>query len=233
MTLLLVLACSTTPSRNFRAELLDRYGEPPAPRTDPTPADPALAALTEGCAAKDAASCKHLALAQRDASEPVWSETLWRACELGSGEACSHLAFARLEGKEVPKDPRGALDAWIRGCKAGYDKSCFEAGVAFEEGDAGAADPSRAANLFGKSCLMGFSPACQYLSRFHVQGLGVDPDPEMAGWLACHECELQHQGARPDAGYAPGSAPVCKGLSALKTLGVSAASAEACPVGPP
>lgn len=49
-----------------------------------------------------------------------------QACELGSGQGCYAVGLFYKLGKEIPKNPKGALHYFQEGCKLKFQPACAE-----------------------------------------------------------------------------------------------------------
>ncbi|HEY6147297.1 MAG TPA: hypothetical protein VIZ69_06350, partial [Thermoanaerobaculia bacterium] len=147
-------------------------------RNEGTGRERALELYHAACQGGYAEACAHEGLhrmnAPDTASEAV--QVLERACELGSGSGCAHLAFLYATGKTVAKNDRRAAALYVTSCDRGDARGCYNVGLMAEEGRGGARDLSRAAAKYQEACDSGSSAACTNLGFLYENGRGVRKD---------------------------------------------------------
>ena len=126
-------------------------------RTAPVPAGPCETAV----------ACMALAEAQLRSPSPgtdaMVVQSLGRACELRSGDACLRLShYLALHGAET-----GPVNALLdRACEAGHLGACVTVADALLEGERGRKrDVPRGMALLEKACRGGEQPACGQLGE--------------------------------------------------------------------
>lgn len=107
---------------------------------------------------------------------------LERGCQLGEEFACSTFARELVDGKQVPRDPKRAADAFAGLCARGNGPACAEHALLQLEGDGVAKDPGRARIELERRCLDSRLPiACYGFGRLLQAGEGgVARDPARA-----------------------------------------------------
>ena len=125
-----------------------------------------------------AAACIALAEAQlrspAPGTDPIVVQSLGRACELRSGDACLRLShYLALHGAET-----GPVNALLdRACEAGHMGACVTVADALLAGERGRKrDVSRGMALLEKACRSGEQPACGQLGELR-QGAGAGTLP--------------------------------------------------------
>jgi TPR repeat protein len=124
----------------------------PDPPAGPCDSPPACIAVAEG-----------QLRAPSPGSEAIIVQSLGRACELHSGDACLRLShYLALHGAE-----RGPVNALLdRACEAGHPGACLTVAEALLLGDRGRTrDLPRARALLEKACSGGEKAACGRLSE--------------------------------------------------------------------
>lgn len=162
-------------------------------------------------------ACSALArrLDARDAGSAQLLETLSRACDLGDGHGCHHLAIVYRRNDELTE----AIAAWQRGCDLWHGESCHHLGQAllddpdressphFERGCQLGVSSScfnfaiylntqvspppfeRSRNLFDRACQDNHMQACAYLAIMLQQGQGGPAEPDRAAELNRRACQ--------------------------------------------
>jgi len=163
--------------------LWSRRGGPNTPR--------ALELFTTACAGGSADGCAYEALQLLDMPERA-SESLpvaERACELGSGGGCAHLAFLYATGKFVKKDDHRATTLYVKACDLGDPQGCYNVGLMAEDGRGGAKDLARAVAKYEEACTLGSSTGCTNLGFLYENGKGFKADKPKAVALYQRGCD--------------------------------------------
>ena len=151
----------------------------------------ALELFTAACKAGSAEACAYEALQLMDRSDKG-SETLaaaGRACDLGSGAGCAHLAFLYATGKLVKKDDRRATTLYSKACDLGDPQGCYNVGLMADDGRGGPRDLARAVAKYDEACTLGSSTGCTNLGFLYENGSGVKMDKLKAVALYQHGCD--------------------------------------------
>jgi TPR repeat protein len=133
----------------------------------------------------------HLAGAYVPRDYPKAHDYLRRALAAGQQEAAFFLAFARMEGKGVPKEPEAALREMQALADAGDARAANRLGVLFYWGakhlPGGKQDSARAFKYLRQAAAGGCSQALPNLGYCYEHGIGVKPNPVLAAkvyWTA-------------------------------------------------
>jgi len=149
----------------------------------------ALDLLAGACRAGSAEACAYggQELAKRPERAGDASAMLRRACDLGSGAGCAHLAFQHATGK-APDDAI-ATPLYVRACELGDALGCYNVGLMEEAGRAVKGDIRRAAAAYREACDGGSSTACTNLGWLYERGRGVAKDEARAVELYRRGCD--------------------------------------------
>lgn len=145
-------------------------------------------ACTRGAAEACAFRGLHL-IDSKDAKADEIVATLTRACDLGSGAGCAHLAFLYATGTVVARDDNRATPLYVRACDLGDARGCYNVGLMYAEGRGVAADVARAMTAYDEGCRGGSSTACTNLGYAYEHGEGVPKDEKRAVDLYRRGCD--------------------------------------------
>jgi uncharacterized protein len=98
-------------------------------------------------------------------------DLLTEACEGGMARACARAAWEWKHGfRNMPVDPRQALQLYTQACLLGDGAGCDELGDALRTGSAIPKDLTGAAEAYGLACMVAYPPGCRSLAGMHRRG---------------------------------------------------------------
>jgi uncharacterized protein len=152
--------------------------------------DRALVLYEKACRAGSAEACAHEGLYLTDRPDRAHdaAAALGRACDLGSGAGCAHLAFLYATGTLVARDDRRATPLYVRSCDLGDPQGCYNVAVMADDGRGVARDVARAVARYEEACQMGSSAACTNLGFHYEKGRGVQKNGSRAFALYQRGC---------------------------------------------
>ena len=106
-----------------------------------------------------------------------------RACELGSAEGCSHLAYMYESGHAGVNLPKAA-EYYAKGCELGDAGGCASLGKLYENGSGVAEDMQKAVNFYDKACDGRDGKSCAHLGLLYEND-GNDYDATIYYQKAC------------------------------------------------
>jgi uncharacterized protein len=112
-----------------------------------------------------------------------------RACTLGDGAGCYHLARRVMGAEGAPKDAERAVKLLDQACRVSFGDACSELGEFFASGKGVAKDPSQAASLFQRGCDASSGAGCNALALAYEKGDGVAKDATKVRPLLERGCE--------------------------------------------
>ena len=150
----------------------------------------ALGFYNMACGAGHAEACAYRGMHLIDMANRATDAivALNRACDLGSGSGCAHLAFLHATGKLVKKDDRRATSLYVKSCDLGDARGCYNVGLMADQGRGGARDLSAAVAKYAEACDTGSSMACTNLGFLYEHGHGVKKDSARAVALYQRGC---------------------------------------------
>ncbi len=95
-----------------------------------------------------------------------------RACDGGSGAACTLAGRDYEFAHGVAADAPRALALYERACRLGYVAGCYNVAVVLERGKGVPRDLARARELYAQVCRAGSSIACEAADRLARAGDG-------------------------------------------------------------
>ncbi len=163
--------------------LWSRKGGPHAAR--------ALELFRAACASGSGEACAYEAIELMDAPNGSGESAAAaeRACELGSGAGCAHLAFLYATGKFVKKDDRRATTLYGKACDLGDPQGCYNVGLMADDARGGPLDSAHAAAKYQEACTLGSATGCTNLGFLYENGRGVKADRLKAVALYQHGCD--------------------------------------------
>ena len=117
-----------------------------------------------------------------------------RACDLGSGKACSQLGTSLFLGDGgIAKDmPRGR-QMFEKSCKLDFPDGCKNFGVALRDGDAvNKPDLANALQAFDHACELGNMDSCNEAGALYDNGKGAQRDRKRAAELFAKACDAKN-----------------------------------------
>lgn len=100
-----------------------------------------------------------------------------RACNAGSADACTKLAFTFHDPGKEGGNPREAVAFHTRGCNLGSPVSCYNLGFQYWRGKGVKADAAHAATLYRRACLLGLHDGCNAAPRAEADARAVPSEP--------------------------------------------------------
>jgi len=154
--------------------------------------DRAMELYADACTRGVAEACSFRGLHlvdDQDAKPADVVAALKRACDLGSGAGCAHLAFLYATGTVVAQDDVRATPLYVRACDLGDARGCYNVGLMYAAGRGVAADTARAIAAYDEGCRGGSTTACTNLGYAYEHGEGVAKDEQRAVELYQKGCE--------------------------------------------
>lgn len=152
----------------------------------------AMELYADACARGVAEACAFRGLHLIDEDEAKPDEivnTLTKACDLGSGAGCAHLAYLYATGTVVARDDARATPLYVKACDLGDARGCYNVGLMYAAGRGVTADPARAIAAYDEGCRGGSSTACTNLGYAYEHGEGVPQDEARAFGLYRRGCD--------------------------------------------
>ena len=146
----------------------------------------ALDRFGTSCRGGSAAGCAYygVALESQTGRDADRRAALERACTLGDGPGCSHLAYLHATGDLVPRDHVKATAFYETACTRGDSHGCYNLGVNLEGARGVARDLSRARATYARGCDGGNPMACTNLGGLlKDEGAGT---PDLPGALVAY-----------------------------------------------
>jgi TPR repeat protein len=142
------------------------------------------------CLAGSAEDCTVLGMAYAAGREPYPRDMArsaieyQRACNLGSGPACSNLGDAFEYGEAVPRDLVRAASLYERACHIGTPVGCANLGHLAEHGEGIVRDVTRARALYHDACVQGDTYGCLHAQLMAAEDAGAPREPQrsLAYW---------------------------------------------------
>jgi uncharacterized protein len=125
------------------------------------------------------------------------------ACELRrSVPACTRLAYALIEGVEIPRDAERARGLLLRSCtdERSDPEACVVLGRSFEEGLGGDRDRTEASKYYRWACAAGNADSCMRRGDLLVSDVGVRRDDHEALNMYQRACDGGMPGGCYEAG---------------------------------
>jgi hypothetical protein len=154
--------------------------------------DRAMELYADACGRGVAEACafRGLHLIDEDDAKPDdIINTLTKACDLGSGAGCAHLAYLYATGTVAGRDDARATPLYVKACDLGDARGCYNVGLMVGAGRGVKADPARAMAAYDEGCRGGSSTACTNLGYLYEHGQGVAQDEKRAFELYRRGCD--------------------------------------------
>jgi hypothetical protein len=125
---------------------------------------------------------------------PLRDAAYGRACELGRGLACIHLAGIATDPAAADALRARSVPAFRTACDAGEALECAYLGIAHEQGSGTARDEAAAARAYQRACDGDNALGCFNLGGLHREGRGVRRDAKRARTFYQRACDLGDAG---------------------------------------
>ena len=153
--------------------------------------DRAMELYADACTHGVAEACAFQGLHLSEADDPKPDDVviaLTRACDLGSGAGCAHLAYLYATGTITARDDVRATPLYVRACDLGDARGCYNVGLMYADGRGVNADLARAIAAYDEGCRGGSSTACTNLGYAYENGEGEPKDEQRAFELYRRGC---------------------------------------------
>jgi TPR repeat protein len=112
------------------------------------------------------------------------------ACDGGSAEGCSYLAYLYATGERgVSEDDARALVLYEKACDGGDANACYNVGIHHEKGWGTRESPSSALTAYERACRLGNALGCTNAGFLNERGTGIRPDVMQAALAYRRACE--------------------------------------------
>lgn len=127
---------------------------------------------------------------KESADEAQILDLVTTACNGGSAEGCSYLAYLYATGERgVSEDDARALVLYEKACDGGDANACYNVGINHEKGWGTRESPSNALTAYERACHLGNALGCTNAGFLHERGTGIRPDVMQAARAYRRSCE--------------------------------------------